>query len=159
MSNHPVELRATIDVKVWQDDNYAHVIVSGPEWSATGNARREPGDEPNDEIGFMLAFGRALENAGRKLQKRGNGLVKHADDVKAAKMSADDEIPELEDLVRWLRDVGAVDEPHDYLISHGFSPGPDFSNPNDPVFNLLGVDPTDDGETIFVRFHFAGADG
>jgi hypothetical protein len=167
----PIQFDAVIDVQVFQDNNYCSVTLSGPEWEASGNARRNPDDDPHDEIGFLLALGRALENAGRKLQKRANGLVKHADDVQTAKYVARiarnlDEMPTYEDLARFLRDIGADgSEEFPYIVTNGgFSPGPDFSDPNDPAFNLLGrhdvigYDPTDDGESIFVRFHFAGAD-
>jgi hypothetical protein len=158
----PVEFDAVIDVRVFQDDNYCSVTLAGPEWEASGNARRDPEDEPKYEIGFILALGRALENAGRKLQKRGNGLVKHADDVKLAKFISslkDEPLPTLEELLEWLAEVGVEEVPFERQIFHGFSPGPDFSDPNDPAFNLLGVGADlaedDDGETIFVRFHFA----
>ncbi len=45
--------------------------------------------------------------------------------------------------------------------------GPDFSDPSDPVFDLLGgrllgselgTDPDDDGETLFVTVHFSEKD-
>ncbi len=163
----PIEFDAVIDVRVFQDDNYCSVTLAGPEWKASGHARREPGDILKYEIGFLLALGRALENAGRKLQKRANGLVKHADDVALAKFISslkDVEMPTLEELYAWLEEVGVFnDPPQDYQVSQGgFSVGPDFSDPSDPVFwrlgSELGTDPDDDGETLFVTVHFSEKD-
>lgn len=46
-----------------------------------GFARRVAGDEPNDQIGFELALGRALVHAGNRLIKHGNGLVRTQDEL------------------------------------------------------------------------------
>lgn len=163
MSNEPVVFDAKIDVQVFQDDNYCSVTLFGPEWETSGHARRNPDDVVDRETGFVLALGRALENAGRKLTKRGNGLVKHADDVKLAKYISElrnQPLPTWEDLVRFLEELGLEDEPAPY-VHGGFSPGPDFSDPSDPWLQPLGglsgaID--DDGETLFVTVHSAERD-
>ena len=163
-SNEPTVTEGYVHVDSFLDDNYTSVTLSGPDWKSTGNARREPGDVPNDETGFLLAFGRALENAGRKLTKRANGLVKHADDVKAAKEAkAAGRLPTSEELLAWLQEVtgGIFEEPFEYEVTNrgGLLPGPDFDDPSDPWLTPLGGALSDDGETLFVRFHFAGAEG
>lgn len=35
----------------------------------TGTAFRDPSDRPNDNVGAQLAIGRALESAGKRIQK------------------------------------------------------------------------------------------
>lgn len=49
---------------------------------ADGTAKRDPHDDDDAEVAFLLAYGRAFETLGRKLQKRANGLNKHNDDIK-----------------------------------------------------------------------------
>lgn len=61
------------------------VRIGDEETEFTGEALVFPGDKETDadkfdpEIGQLLALGRALESAGRRLQRRGHGLVKTAD--------------------------------------------------------------------------------
>jgi hypothetical protein len=50
--------------------------------TAIGQAKRSPEDKKCPEIGSYLAVGRALESAGQKFIRRGNGLVKHKEDMK-----------------------------------------------------------------------------
>lgn len=50
--------------------------------TAEAKAQRHPDDKPNPEIAEQLAAGRALQKLGNKIEKRGNGLVKHNDDMK-----------------------------------------------------------------------------
>lgn len=51
----------------------------------TTEALRHPEDKSNPEIGEMLALGRALSSLGRRLERRAQGLTKHADDIKKMK--------------------------------------------------------------------------
>jgi hypothetical protein len=53
--------------------------------TVTGSSVRAPGDKHNAEIAVHLAVGRAFEKLGRKLVRRGNGLVKAADNIAADK--------------------------------------------------------------------------
>lgn len=53
--------------------------------TATGSSMRSPEDKHNEEVAVTLAMGRALEKLGRKLTRRGNGLVKQADNVAESK--------------------------------------------------------------------------
>lgn len=50
-------------------------------------ALRHPGDKFDAEVGYNLAIGRALENLGRKLQKRALGKTRHNEEVKLQKNS------------------------------------------------------------------------
>ena len=59
-----------------------HDDFSGNVVRASGQAFRHPDDKNDEELARMLATGRALQAAGRKLEKRANGLVKHHDDMK-----------------------------------------------------------------------------
>jgi len=52
---------------------------------ATGTSRKHPDDKLETVIGRNLSIGRALRNLGNRHIKRGNGLVKHADDMRIAK--------------------------------------------------------------------------
>jgi len=45
---------------------------------ATGSAKREPGDMHDEAIAVDLAAGRALENLGRQLRRRGEAKVREA---------------------------------------------------------------------------------
>ena len=51
-------------------------------YSVTGEAKRHPEDDPNPEVGILLATARAHERAAHLLAKRAQGLIKHADDVR-----------------------------------------------------------------------------
>lgn len=53
------------------------------EITAEGRARRHPDDKPNPYVAEQMALGRALQKAGKQLERRSFGLVKHADDVRA----------------------------------------------------------------------------
>lgn len=53
-----------------------------------GVSKRDPVDRPNDAVALKLAYGRAFEKLGRKVLKQANGLVKHADTVRDAKVQA-----------------------------------------------------------------------
>lgn len=70
-------------VAVNQDGTFLVRSASGT--LATGTARRHPEDRQDSEIGRNLSIGRAFATLGHRCIKRGNGLVKHADDVKIAK--------------------------------------------------------------------------
>lgn len=50
-----------------------------------GTSRRSPGDEPDDQVAYLLAFGRAYEALAKKLLRRAQGLVKHHDDIRASR--------------------------------------------------------------------------
>lgn len=50
-----------------------------------GTSRRSPGDEPDDQVAYLLAYGRAYEALSKKLLRRAQGLVKHHDDIRAAR--------------------------------------------------------------------------
>lgn len=86
----------TILVNVVSDHNKATVadaatIKTGEVTVATGSAIRHPDDRFNAEVAFDLAVGRALQNLGRKLERRGHGLCKHHDDVRALKKAQAEE--------------------------------------------------------------------
>jgi hypothetical protein len=55
-------------------------VIDGKEYRWTGTAKRVPEDKFVPEIGAKLALGRALEKAGRQLQRQANGFVKSMDD-------------------------------------------------------------------------------
>lgn len=55
----------------------------GEKFEADGTAKRDPQDEYNDEVAVLLAYGRAFEALSNKFLKRANGLIKHADDIRA----------------------------------------------------------------------------
>jgi len=50
--------------------------------SASGEAKREPGDEYDRETGRLLATARALEVLARKLRRRANGRIRNAEAIK-----------------------------------------------------------------------------
>ena len=58
---------------------------------AVGTARKNPEDKPNNVIGFELATGRAITKLGKNMIKRGNGLVKHVDDMQNLKSEHEQE--------------------------------------------------------------------
>lgn len=60
-------------------------IINGDHVSCTGTSRRCPGDRHDSRLGQMLALTRAFENLTKALQRRANGLVKHNDDIAAAR--------------------------------------------------------------------------
>lgn len=50
--------------------------------TATGEAKREPGDEYDAETGRLLAASRALEILAGKLRRKANGRIRNADAIK-----------------------------------------------------------------------------
>lgn len=60
-------------------------LDGGETISAIGEALRHPDDKNDEQLAALLANGRALENLGRKLQKRAQGLVRHNDYLAALK--------------------------------------------------------------------------
>lgn len=95
-----------IDAHVDGDSNVTLAHVRLPlTWmeriDVRASAKRDPKDKRNEEAGELLALGRALETLGKKLQKRGNGLVKHQDDMKGVeKKPRPHELPNVEDVFR-----------------------------------------------------------
>lgn len=71
-----------IDMDIVSTSNVAiatvSAVIQGEVVTVTGDSRRYL-DEPNPEIGELLAAGRALEKLARKVLKRANGLVTQAD--------------------------------------------------------------------------------
>ena len=91
------------DVIVAADANYhngvaianVHLWLDGEWFGAKGTAVRHPEDKENPEIGYLYAYGRALQAVGRKLERRAEGLAKHQDDI--------EEIDQIENIRRTLR--------------------------------------------------------
>lgn len=54
-------------------------LPSGDTVLVSGEALRHPDDKNDHELATLLATGRALERAGKKLTKRADGLVRHND--------------------------------------------------------------------------------
>lgn len=67
---------AAIAQVTYRDDESKEIFVG------MGEAIRDRADKPNLEVAYYLSMGRAFENVGQKLLRRGNGLVKHIDDMK-----------------------------------------------------------------------------
>lgn len=72
---------ATNDVVAVRVEGY----LNGETITATGSAKRNPEDSFDLETGYLLAYGRALDSLARRLLRRGNGLVKHRDDLRSLK--------------------------------------------------------------------------
>ena len=51
------------------------VIVSGREYDATGYAKKHPKDEPDERIGLLLAYARALEDLVDELEEEARFLI------------------------------------------------------------------------------------
>jgi hypothetical protein len=51
--------------------------------TVAASARRDPHDKHNPDTGADLALARALHKMARRLERRGNGAVRHADWVRA----------------------------------------------------------------------------
>lgn len=62
--------------------------TAGFEREFIGVAKRQPGDKDSIDIGANLAFSRALAKASRFFEKQGNGLVKHEDELRQARLAA-----------------------------------------------------------------------
>ena len=61
---------------------YYSLYETGSPVSATGSAKREPGDEYDPETGRLLATARALEALARRLGKQASGRIRSAAAVK-----------------------------------------------------------------------------
>lgn len=56
-------------------------IVEGQLVIATGSSRRSPEDKPDKRVAVLLAYGRAHESLGNKLNRRARGYVEHNDNI------------------------------------------------------------------------------
>lgn len=81
--------RTTLAVAEAFDDDDGVVVMS-----TIGESHRDLADKQDDRIGLALACGRALQSLGRKIERAGEGAVKHADDVKA-QQAAKPETPRM----------------------------------------------------------------
>lgn len=72
-----------IDVISDPDATTASVWFQGERY--TGSSKRCPGDKYNEEIGVQLAVARLFGKISRTMERRANGAVKHADDVRKAR--------------------------------------------------------------------------
>lgn len=85
----PFPKQNPLQIVCFQDSRYswAGIAQEQPDGSvrhlAHGSAMLDPEDTFDYETGLLLAMGRALVSLGNQYLKRGNGLVKHHDDVKA----------------------------------------------------------------------------
>jgi hypothetical protein len=52
---------------------------------ASGTARRDPSDKNDPVTGILLAYSRALANLAKKLERKANGRIKHADFLRGQK--------------------------------------------------------------------------
>lgn len=81
----PAALPLTVTQSFYSNDLFAielEIDIGDPEpVYGVGIAKRHPIDKPDLQIGFALAYGRAYEQLARKLIKRANGRVKHAEDM------------------------------------------------------------------------------
>lgn len=62
---------------------YASVYGTGAPVSASGEAKREPGDDYDPETGRLLATSRALEILAGKLRRKANSRIRNADAIRA----------------------------------------------------------------------------
>jgi hypothetical protein len=75
----------TVIILAAHDATVARANLGGV--TAAGSAKLEPGDHRNDSIGADLAVARALAVLSRKLERRARGAVRHAEDIKAARIA------------------------------------------------------------------------
>jgi hypothetical protein len=78
--------------------------------SATGSAKRERGDSYDQEIGDLLALGRALSKLGRKLEKQAQSKINATAAIKAhheaiARKKADDEAAKIRARLDQVTDI------------------------------------------------------
>lgn len=71
------------DIDLANDVAIARVmaVVEGEEVEAVGVAKRHPDDRSNPRVAALIAYGRAVSNLAKKIEKRAAGAVKHADDM------------------------------------------------------------------------------
>jgi hypothetical protein len=83
-------VQETMQLVVFQDHNYTSMVIvdDGGNIIGMGEAKRDPQDDVNLEIGGVLAMGRAFDDVARHALKRADGLIRNADNVKAAKADA-----------------------------------------------------------------------
>lgn len=77
----PFDVLASADAAIAQ----IGLRIGGQELYASGTAKRHPDDEPNQEVARLVALERALGRLHRKVKRQADGLVKHADDMRADK--------------------------------------------------------------------------
>jgi hypothetical protein len=61
---------------------YASVYNTGIPVTASGEAKREPGDDYDRETGRLLATSRALEVLAARLRRKANSRIRHAEAIK-----------------------------------------------------------------------------
>ena len=81
-----------IDVISDTDATTASVWFQGGRYTAS--SKRAPGDKYNEEIGVELAVARLFGKISRTLERRANGAVKHADDIRKVRRARKQSIKE-----------------------------------------------------------------
>lgn len=75
------------------------VTYRGDTFLFNGHAKRDPRDKSNPKLGLDIAYARALGKAARKLERRAQGLVKHADDLAATKQAQRERVQQVFDKI------------------------------------------------------------
>lgn len=79
------EHRDTQHIEILSDKDATVAYVRLGNVEVTGSSRRTPGDVPDRETGELLALARAYAKLASKLEKRANGRVNHAAEIKRHK--------------------------------------------------------------------------
>lgn len=87
------EHRDTEHIEVLSDKDATVAYIRLGAIEVTGSSRRAPGDKPDPETGELLALSRAYAKLAAKLEKRANGRVNHAAEIKRHKEERKDQAP------------------------------------------------------------------
>lgn len=79
------EYRDTQHIEILSDKDAVVAYIRLGDIEVTGSSRRTPGDVPDRETGELLALARAYAKLASKLEKRANGRVNHAAEIKRHK--------------------------------------------------------------------------
>lgn len=114
-----VNLATDIHVLLDKNATVAEVALSDifgitPMATATGSAKRDKGDVFNQEIAVNLAVGRALENLGRQLRRKGEAQVAEAQREAETEDEEAYVLPDLADMIRDIRSTRDVVKPYHY---------------------------------------------
>lgn len=72
-------------IEILSDKDASIAYIRMGDIEVTGSSRRHPGDKPDRETGDLLALARAYAKLAAKLEKRANGRVNHAAEIKRHK--------------------------------------------------------------------------
>lgn len=143
----PVPTAFEVRIQVMADPHatvaHASLYAGGDPYTeimkVSGSSKRDAGDVYNEETGIAIAVQRALANLSRKIGRRAEGQVKHADDSRRQRDAVKAEVAGVEEFLAHEDEIGIVSMHGDEsgIVVH-LSPGQSEQELPDGLKEMIG---------------------